>query len=90
MGCGLGPLSAGGGVGATIEGVESFGKILVAAGLIAAVIGALLWAGWRPPRLPGDIVIQRPGFTLYAPVGGMIVLSLVGSLILWLASRGRA
>jgi hypothetical protein len=69
--------------------VESFGKILFAAGLIAAVLGAMLWAGWRPPRLPGDIVIQRPGFTLLAPFGSMIVISLAGSLLVWLASRGR-
>jgi hypothetical protein len=49
----------------------------------------MLWAGWRPPRLPGDIVIQRPGFTLLAPFGSMIVISLAGSLLVWLASRGR-
>jgi hypothetical protein len=41
----------------------------------------------RLGRLPGDIVIQRDNFTLYIPLGTMIVLSLVLSLLLNLAAR---
>jgi hypothetical protein len=35
-------------------------------------------------RLPGDIRIDRDGFTLYLPITTSIIVSLVLSLILWL------
>jgi len=35
-------------------------------------------------RLPGDIRIERDGFTLYLPITTSIIVSLVLSLILWL------
>ncbi len=35
-------------------------------------------------RLPGDIRIEREGFTLYLPITTSIIVSLVLSLILWL------
>jgi hypothetical protein len=35
-------------------------------------------------RLPGDIRIERDGFTLYLPITTSIVVSLVLSLLLWL------
>jgi len=38
-------------------------------------------------RLPGDIFIQREGFTFYAPIATGILISLVLSLILWLWPR---
>ncbi len=38
-------------------------------------------------RLPGDIFIQRDGFTFYAPITTGILLSVALSLILWLFSR---
>ena len=34
-------------------------------------------------RLPGDIRIEREGFTLYLPITTSIIVSLVLSLILW-------
>jgi len=50
------------------------------------VIGLLWpWLGKIPlGRLPGDIVIDRPGFRFYFPVTTMIVISLVLSLVMWL------
>jgi len=66
------------------------GRILITVGLGLAAIGALLWFGqFLPPwlrlgRLPGDIQIQRPGFSFYAPLTTMILLSVVASAILWL------
>ena len=38
-------------------------------------------------RLPGDILIQREGFTFYAPITTGILVSVVLSLVLWLLSR---
>jgi hypothetical protein len=38
-------------------------------------------------RLPGDIYVQREGFTFYAPITSSIVVSLVLSIIFWVLSR---
>ncbi len=64
-------------------------RILIAIGLLIAAIGLLWpWLSKLPfGRLPGDIVIDRPGFKFFAPFTTMIVLSLVLSLILWLLRR---
>jgi len=38
-------------------------------------------------RLPCDLRVDKPGFTLYAPFTTMLILSLVVSLVLWLLRR---
>ena len=38
-------------------------------------------------RLPGDLRVDKPGFTLYAPFTTMLILSLVVSLVLRLLRR---
>ena len=38
-------------------------------------------------RLPGDVVVDRPGFKLFAPFTTMIIVSVVVSLIVWLLRR---
>ncbi len=62
------------------------GKQLMIVGAMLIVLGALLrW--WQPSRggLPGDLVIERPGFSVHVPIVTCLVLSLVLSLILrWL------
>jgi hypothetical protein len=69
--------------------METVAKVLLgAAALLALVGGGLLLASKLGiERLPGDIVIKRDGFTLYAPLGLMIVLSLVLTIVLNLISR---
>ena len=58
------------------------------AAVLALAGGALLVASKLGlERLPGDIVIKRDGFTLYAPIGLMIVLSIVGTIVLSLLAR---
>jgi Protein of unknown function (DUF2905) len=64
-------------------------RTLIVIGLGIAAVG-LLWpwiAKLGLGRLPGDIFIQREGFTFYAPITTGILLSVVLSLILWLMSR---
>jgi hypothetical protein len=51
---------------------------LFLAGLMIYLLSRLPWAG----RLPGDMVIHRDNFTIYAPLGVMILVSLVLTLIL--------
>jgi hypothetical protein len=69
--------------------METAGKLLlILAGALALVGGGLLLASkLGVSRLPGDIVFKRDGFTLYAPIGLMIVLSIVGTIVLNLISR---
>jgi len=53
--------------------------------------------GWRPPwsdrhrlglgRLPGDIQVERDGFSFYFPLTTSIVVSIVVSLLVWLFRR---
>jgi hypothetical protein len=64
-------------------------RILVAAGVLIAIIGLLWpWLSSLPfGRLPGDIVVERPGFRFFAPITTMFVLSIVISLVLWLMRR---
>jgi Protein of unknown function (DUF2905) len=64
-------------------------RALIIIGLAIAAIGAA-WP-WVTQlglgRLPGDIFIQREGFTFYAPITTGILVSVVLSLVLWLFSR---
>jgi hypothetical protein len=64
-------------------------RLLIAAGLLIAVAGLLWpWISKLPlGRLPGDIVVDQPGFRFFAPFTTMIVVSVVLSLILWLLRR---
>lgn len=64
-------------------------KVLIGVGILLLIIG-LLWPVFdKLPfgRLPGDIIIERPGFKLYLPVTTMVIISLAISLILWLFRR---
>ena len=64
-------------------------RMLITAGVLIALVGLLWpWVSKLPlGRLPGDIVIDRPGFKLFAPFTTMIVVSLVLSLLVWLLRR---
>ena len=64
-------------------------RTLIILCLAIAVVG-FLWP-WISRlglgRLPGDILIQREGFTFYAPITTGVLVSVVLSLVLWLLSR---
>jgi hypothetical protein len=64
-------------------------RLLITIGLLIALAG-LLWP-WIMKlglgRLPGDLRIDKPGFTFYAPFTTMLIVSVVVSLILWLLRR---
>jgi hypothetical protein len=61
-------------------------RTLIILGITIALIGLLWpWLGKLPlGRLPGDILIDRPGFRFYFPVTTMVLISLLLSLLLWL------
>ncbi|WP_053367258.1 DUF2905 domain-containing protein [Bacillus sp. FJAT-27245] len=63
-------------------------KMLMAIGAIIFVIG-LLMPILKLGRLPGDILIKKGNTTFYFPIVTSIVLSIVLSLIFYIAGRFR-
>ncbi len=65
-------------------GLESVGKLLIGGALMLLVFGGLFLILGRIglDRLPGDLVFRRGNLTVYLPVGLMILLSVVGTVVL--------
>lgn len=66
------------------------GRWLMIAGGVLFLVGAVIFLAGRIPglgRLPGDIVIQRDGFSLFMPFGTMIVVSIILTVVLNLIGR---
>jgi hypothetical protein len=65
------------------------GRFLLVIGVVLVVVGGLAMAGIRLPfgRLPGDIAITGDRGGLYIPLGTMLVISLVLTLLFNLISR---
>ncbi len=64
-------------------------RLLIALGTVLVVAG-LLWPWLKKMHLfhlPGDIVIDRPGFKLFFPITTMLIVSLAVSLLAWLSRR---
>jgi hypothetical protein len=64
-------------------------RLLIAIGILVALAG-LFWKQLSALpffRLPGDFVIDRPGFRMFFPLTTMLIISLVVSLLLWLFRR---
>jgi DUF2905 family protein len=74
--------------------VTDLGKILVGFGVVMVLVGGLLLlagnlsgkASWLG-RLPGDIHIQRDGWSIYVPLGTSLLVSLVLTALMWLFGR---
>lgn len=70
--------------------LPDLGKLLMGAGLILLVVGALFTLSGKVPwlgRLPGDLYVERDNFRFYFPLGTSILLSVIVSLLLWLFRR---
>lgn len=65
-------------------GLEGVGKLLIAGALVLLVLGGLflMLGRFGLDRLPGDLVFRRGNFTVYLPIGLMILLSIVGTIVL--------
>lgn len=67
----------------------SLQRLLIIVGA-AILIAGLLWpflARLGIGRLPGDVLIRRGGFTLYAPIVTCLIASVLLSLVFWLFRR---
>ena len=70
-------------------GLEGIGKFLIGGAVVLLVLGVLFLLLGRLgiDRLPGDLVFRRGNATVYFPVGLMILLSVVGTIVLNLVFR---
>ena len=69
--------------------LEGIGKLLIGGAIVLLVLGALFLLLGRLglDRLPGDLVFKRGNVTVYFPIGFMILLSIVGTILLNLFLR---
>jgi len=68
-------------------GFHSFGKLLILWGLILVLAGGLLLLLGKIPhvgKLPGDILLQKRGWSFYFPLTTSILLSIILSIVLTL------
>lgn len=68
--------------------MENIGKLILSLGVVLVIIGVGLWLfadklGWLG-NLPGDIKVERPGFTFYFPIATMVLVSIGLSVAMWL------
>ncbi len=60
--------------------MRELGRFIVIIGVIATLVGLVMWSGFAPKwlgRLPGDIRIEREHSSFYFPIVTCIVLSIV-------------
>ena len=69
--------------------MDGLGKWLVIGGVALILLGILAQTGllgWFG-RLPGDLRVERPGFTFYFPITTMVVVSVLLSIVLQIVRR---
>ncbi len=66
--------------------MSAFGKWIIIIGLFVAGFGLILWlagkSGLPFGGLPGDISVERPGFSFRFPLMTSIVLSIIITIVL--------
>ena len=75
-----------------MDDLQPLGRALLVAGAVLAVIGGIILLGPRIPllgHLPGDIRIERENVRIFIPLGTMILLSIVLTIVLNLLNRSR-
>jgi hypothetical protein len=72
-----------------IVSLEGLGRLLIVGAIVLLVLGGifLLLGRLGLDRLPGDLVFRRGNLTVYFPIGLMILLSIVGTILLNLFFR---
>ncbi|MBA2712973.1 MAG: DUF2905 domain-containing protein [Rubrobacteraceae bacterium] len=70
-------------------GLEGLGRLLIGGAVVLLVLGGLFLLLGRlgVDRLPGDLVFRRGNATFYFPIGLMILLSVVGTIVLNIVFR---
>jgi hypothetical protein len=73
-----------------VNPLETAAKSLLITGGVLLLLGGLVWLLSKIPfsvRLPGDIRIERAGFTCLIPVASSVILSILLTIVLNIALR---
>jgi hypothetical protein len=68
-----------------VDGLEGVGRLLLLGGIVLGVLGVILMFAPNLPfigRLPGDIRIDTDNVRIYLPLGTMLVISLILTIVL--------
>lgn len=65
-------------------GLEGIARVLIGGAVVLLVVGGLmlLLSRFGLDRLPGDLVFRRGNATVYLPIGLMVLISIVGTILL--------
>jgi hypothetical protein len=72
--------------------MDQLARTIMIVGLALFAVGFLLQLFPSIPflgKLPGDLRIAKPGFTLYIPITTCLLISAILSGLLWIVSRWR-
>ena len=77
-----------------VAGIQiDMGRVLVGAGLLLVLVGLAVIGftrlGLPLGRLPGDLAYRGRNFSVFAPIGTSILLSVLLTLVVWLISVFR-
>jgi hypothetical protein len=75
-----------------VDDLQSIGRLLLIVGVVVTLVGGALALGVRIPffgHLPGDIAIERDSVRVFIPLGSMVVLSLILTVLLNVLNRPR-
>ncbi|MCB1141248.1 MAG: DUF2905 domain-containing protein [Leptospiraceae bacterium] len=70
--------------------MEKLGPLFIGLGIVFLLVGFIFLSGVNfplPGNLPGDIRIEKEGFSFYFPITSSILFSVFLSLLFWLFSR---
>lgn len=68
-----------------MNGLEPMAKLMVVMGVALVLLGGLVWLLSKTAffgQLPGDIRIERDGFTCLIPIVSSIILSILLTIVL--------
>jgi len=76
-----------------MDPLRETGKLLVVLGVVLLAVGAMLALGGKLPfrlgRLPGDVVHHGRHGTVYFPIVTCVIVSIVLTLLFWIANIFR-
>lgn len=68
--------------------MKEIGKIIISLGVILIFLGLALATDWLPfGRLPGDLVWRRGNVTVFLPLGSMLLVSILLTIIMAVFGR---
>ena len=73
-----------------MDSIDGLGRLLLIGGVMLAIVGLVLIVAPNIPflgRLPGDIRIDNENVKVFVPLGTMLLLSLILTVVLNLLNR---